>query len=224
MARLAPRIYNLYPLLAGPIEGWPAHLPRIAAMGFDWVYVNAFWAPGASGSIYAVADPFELHPVVRGDAGGSAAELTGRFFAAARAQDLSVMVDLIVPHAAREARLVHERPDWFRRDGHDLAAPVLANPADARRPRVMGDLAELDFGDHGRWEAQAAHFAHLARHYLELGAAGFRCSAAYKVPPELWRALIGDVRRTHPDAVFLAAALGCPFEQVKALNGCGFDL
>ena len=72
--------------------------------------------------------------------------------------------------------------------------------------------------------AQAQHFAGVARHYLELGAAGFRCSSAYKVPSELWRDLIQDVRRTHAKAVFLAAALGCPFEQVKALQGCGFDL
>ena len=84
MAMLAPRLYNLHPLLAGPIERWPEHLPRIAAMGFDWVYVNAFWAPGASGSIYAVADPYELHPRVRGDARGPAHELVQRFIEAAR--------------------------------------------------------------------------------------------------------------------------------------------
>jgi starch synthase (maltosyl-transferring) len=103
-------------------------------------------------------------------------------------------------------------------------APVLANPNDRHRPRVMSDLAELELRDPDRHPAQVAYFAGLARHYLELGASGFRCSSAYKVPPELWRAVIGEVRRSHPEAVFLAAALGCPFELVRNLAGCGFDL
>ena len=56
----APRIYNLHPLLAGPIAAGRNICARIAAMGFDWVYVNAFWEPGASGSIYAVRDPLSF--------------------------------------------------------------------------------------------------------------------------------------------------------------------
>ena len=134
------------------------------------------------------------------------------------------MLDLVVPHVAREARLVQERPDWFRWQDGQPAAPVLANPTDPRHPRHMSDLAELELGRRELWPAQAEHFLGFIRHYLELGASGFRCSSAYKVPPELWRWLIGAARDTHKDAVFLAAALGCSFDQVRPLAGCGFDL
>jgi starch synthase (maltosyl-transferring) len=75
----APRIYDLHPLLAGPIYEWREHLPRIAGMGFDWLYVNAFWTPGASGSIYAISDPYELHPLVRAESREPAAQLFGWF-------------------------------------------------------------------------------------------------------------------------------------------------
>jgi starch synthase (maltosyl-transferring) len=102
----SPRIYNLHPLLAGQIDRWQEHLPRVAAMGFDWVYVNAFWEPGASRSIYAVRNPYELHLLVRGEARGDASELTADFFRNAAGHGLKVMVDLIVPHAARDAALV----------------------------------------------------------------------------------------------------------------------
>ncbi len=34
------RIYNLFPLLAGTIEQWHAHLERIAGMGFNWIFLN----------------------------------------------------------------------------------------------------------------------------------------------------------------------------------------
>ncbi|MBY0256769.1 hypothetical protein, partial [Methylobacterium sp.] len=37
-----PRIYNLFPLLVGTVSAWTAELPRIAALGFDWVYLNPF--------------------------------------------------------------------------------------------------------------------------------------------------------------------------------------
>ena len=49
------------------------------------------------------------------------------------------MIDLILPHAARDARLVAEHPDWFRRGPTASSSrPILANPNDPRRPRVHG--------------------------------------------------------------------------------------
>ena len=224
MGRLAPRIYDLHPLLAGPIARWPEHLPRIAGMQFDWVYVNAFWEPGDSGSIYAVRDPFQLHPLVRGDSAGSADELTAALHARGRKPwargDGRPDCAACGPRGeavGRAAELVPARSEG-------LVAPVLANPDNARQPRVMADLAELDLGEPGRHRAQIDYFAGLACHYLDLGAAGFRCSSAYKVPPDALARLIARVRERHPGAVFLAAALGCPFDQVLALAGCGFDL
>ena len=60
------RIYNLFPTLAGSIADWTATLPRIAAMGFNAVYVNPFHYPGFSGSLYAVKDYYRLNPRFRG--------------------------------------------------------------------------------------------------------------------------------------------------------------
>ena len=62
-----PRIYNLFPLLVGPVGSWAEHLERIAGMGFDWVFVNPFHYSGFSGSLYAVKDAYRLHPLLAGD-------------------------------------------------------------------------------------------------------------------------------------------------------------
>jgi hypothetical protein len=35
-----PRIYNLFPLLAGPLPRWKPHLERARRMEFDWLFVN----------------------------------------------------------------------------------------------------------------------------------------------------------------------------------------
>jgi starch synthase (maltosyl-transferring) len=61
-----PRIYNLFPPLAGSVPDWTSHLRRIAGMNFDWVFVNPFHATGASGSIYAIKDPYSLSDLALG--------------------------------------------------------------------------------------------------------------------------------------------------------------
>ena len=69
MGNLSPRIYNLHPLLAGTDRPAGASTCRGSrAMGFDWVYVNAFFAPARRAASTRSRDPFELHPLVRGEA------------------------------------------------------------------------------------------------------------------------------------------------------------
>ena len=145
-----PRIYNLFPLLAGPIEGegmdWHSHLPRIAAMRFDWVMLNPFHYPGFSGSLYAIKDPYRLHPAVQGESTKSPDRLIGDFVRAAGDHGLRVMMDLIVNHTSRDADLVTEHPEWYERDARgSLVSPGAIDPADARELTVWGDLAQLDY-------------------------------------------------------------------------------
>src|SRR3954467_16006187 len=70
---VGPRIYNLFPLLVGTVSAWRAELPRIAALGFDWVYLNPFHETGGSKSLYAVKEPYSLDGRFR-DAGGGTAD------------------------------------------------------------------------------------------------------------------------------------------------------
>ena len=44
------------------------------------------------------------------------------------------------------------------------------------------------------------------------------------MPPAFWRELLARLHADYPEAVFLAAALGCQFERTRMLAGCGFDL
>jgi len=222
-AAAGPRIYNLFPLLAGTVADWTGHLPRIAAMGFDWVYLNPFHYPGFSGSLYAIKDPSRLHPVAQGDADASPEELLAGFTAAAAARGLKVMADLVINHTSRDALLVERRPHWFAREADgSLRSPRAVDPQDPRRSTLWGDLAEIDYRPEVR-EEQASHWSAEARRYLEQGFAGFRCDAAYKVPAEVWRRIVDDCRRVRPDCLFAAETLGCTVEQVAALRGAGFD-
>ena len=132
-----PRIYNLFPLLVGTISAWRAELPRIAAMNFDWVYVNPFHETGGSGSLYAIRDPFRLDPRFRdADAGDDDGQIRA-FAEDAASHGLKVMADLVINHTANDARLVAERPDVYDRDekGGIRAAPSRSIPTIPRSSR-----------------------------------------------------------------------------------------
>lgn len=221
--RVGPRIYNLFPPLVGPVAAWIAELPRIAAMGFDWVWLNPFHYPGFSGSLYAVKDHYRLNPLF--DEGGAPAEVQlGRFTAAARAHGLAVMMDLVINHTSKDALLVSEHHNWFSRDADGaLVSPAAVDPDDPTKVTEWGDLAEIDYSDAAHHPAMIAHWRRLVEHYVRLGFAGFRCDAAYKVPAVIWAGLIEGVRGLAPTAMFAAETLGCDTEAIRDLHQAGFD-
>jgi starch synthase (maltosyl-transferring) len=218
-----PRIYNLFPLLAGTVSDWAGELPRIARMGFDWVYVNPFHETGFSGSLYAVKDPFRLDARFRDGREEDDAQIRG-FVSAAASLGLKVMTDLVINHTSRDAHLGSERPElYFRDETGEFVSPYAVDPNDPTVKTVWGDLAELDYGSAASREALTAYWDRYLAHYQGLGVKGFRCDAAYKVPPQVWRDLIGAAKARDPDCRFAAETLGCTLEETKATAGAGFD-
>ena len=228
-AAAGPRIYNLFPTLAGPIKGgggrdWYSHLERVAAMNFDWLYVNPFHYPGFSGSLYAVKDPYRLHPLVQGDSEEPADRLLGDFLTAAAGRGLRFMLDLVVNHTAKDALLTETHAECYLRqaDG-SLLSPRAVDPNDPSKVTVWGDLAELDYHTPASRRRLVDYWSNYLRHYLRLGVRGLRCDAAYQVPAEVWAELIAAARAVDPQVMFLAETLGASLEQVRALESAGFD-
>ncbi len=221
--REGARIYNLFPLLVGSIAEWEAHLDRIAAMGFNWVFVNPFHYPGFSGSLYAVKDYYRLNPIFKGDARAAADVLIADFAAAAARRRIGVMMDLVVNHTAQDSVLAEQHRDWFERE-HDgsLRKPFAIDP-DTHAKTVWADLAEIDYRDRPERAQVIQYFSEVVRHYVGLGIRGFRCDAAYKVPKEVWRQLIRAGRTAAEGCVFAAENLGGMLEQVESLRSAGFD-
>ncbi|MEZ5833470.1 MAG: maltotransferase domain-containing protein [Dongiaceae bacterium] len=222
---VGPRIYNLFPPLVGPITNWISHLPRIAGMGFNWVFLNPFHASGASGSIYAIKDPYSVSDLARGDLPKPEAPMAlQRFTAEAKRYGLRVMMDLVINHTAKDAVLASDHPDWYRRelDGA-LRSPRAVDPDDPTKVTIWEDLAELDYEAPAARTALIHYWTEYVHHYARLGFSGFRCDAAYQVPAEVWRQIIKSERQTVPSLAFFAETLGCTTEQVDKLTRAGFD-
>src|SRR5829696_4051298 len=219
-----PRIYNLFPLLVGTISAWRAELPRIAAMNFDWVYVNPFHETGGSGSLYAIRDPFRLDPRFRdADAGDDDGQIRA-FAEDAASHGLKVMADLVINHTANDARLVAERPDVYDRDETGgIRAPFAVDPDDPSIVTVWGDLAELSYREPSAKDFLLQYWDGYVARLQAQGIRGFRCDAAYKVPPEVSRHLIGRAKERDRGCLFAAETLGCTFDEAKATAEAGFD-
>jgi starch synthase (maltosyl-transferring) len=226
MAR-GPRIYNLFPLLVGSTSDWETHLPRIAELGFNWLFLNPFHYPGFSGSLYAVKDYYRLHPLFQGRSRKTADVLLAQFVRRAEEHGINVMMDLVINHTARDSELVEQHPEWFAREADgSIHSPYAVDPNypdDVAKRTVWGDLAEIDYQHPANREGLLAYWKPLVRHYVELGFHGFRCDAAYKVPGSLWAEIIVAARETYPDACFFAETLGCQPEEVVQLRDAGFD-
>lgn len=218
-----PRIYNLFPLLCGSVRQWEDHLPRIAAMGFDWVYVNPFHYPGFSGSLYAVKDYYRIHDLMW-DGEHSLEDLLKSFCWKASEHGLSVIMDLVINHTSKDSLLAEAHPEWFLHepDG-SLRSPRAIDPADARNVTIWGDLAEINYHDQANQAGLISYFGEMIGHFVDCGIRGFRCDAAYLVPPEVWSKLISFARFKRDDAGFFAETLGCRLEQITVLRSAGFD-
>ena len=221
---MVPIIYNLFPTLVGPVDGWITHAERARAMGFNWVYVNPFCYPGFSGSLYAIKEHDRLHPALEPRSGERGIDALPDAVRAIRAMGLGVMIDLVVNHTAKDSPLVTRHPTWFRwaSDGR-LVSPLAVDPADTRKVVVWGDLAQVDNAGSPDREALWRFWEGLVDRALDLGITGFRGDAAYKVPAPLWRRLAARAKAREPGALFVAETLGCTPEEVAALGGVGFD-
>ncbi len=214
-------IYNLFPLLAGRYAEWKPHLERARSMGFNWVFINPIQKPGASGSLYSIADYFELNPLFT-DASLSipAAEQARRAIQYAHELGLKVMLDLVINHCAVDNPIVASHPDWFERENGQLKHPFCIENGEKN---VWYDLVKFDHEHSRDAEGLYKYLVSIMEYMIDLGCDGFRCDAAYQLPRKLWMRLIAEVHRRHPSIQFIAETLGCTADETRETAQAGFD-
>ncbi len=215
-------LYNLFPLLAGPFHRWQPHLTRAGAMGFNWVYVNPIQRLGNSGSLYSIADYFELNPVFFDpDNSASGDDQCRAMIQQAHASGLKLMIDLVINHSAYDSPLTRSHPDWFVREADGRIANAACQHGAERV--VWADLAQFDHRNTRDLEGLFRHSWRIVEHLLALGFDGFRCDAAYQIPANFWQRLIRETKAKYPHACFTAETLGCSADETRETARAGFD-
>ncbi|HUU28038.1 MAG TPA: alpha-amylase family glycosyl hydrolase [archaeon] len=223
MAQKPALIYNLFPLLAGPMPAWKSHFERAAGMGFNWIFINPIQDTGFSGSLYAIKDYYRINPLfVKKGSPQKPEKQLARALEEAHKLGLKVMLDLVINHTAIDSPLVKKHPKWYLRDPQGKVKNPGVWEGD-RLVTVWGDLAEIDNWGSPDKESLWNWWWDVSSYYLGLGFDGFRCDAAYKVPQELWRFIFTKARDKFPETTFFAESLGCTIDKVVELAEAGFD-
>lgn len=223
---LAGAWYELFPRSYGGLRGAIDELDRVAAMGFDVVYLppihpigrvnrkgrnNALVAePGDPGSPWAIGAAEGGHDAVHPELG--TLDDLDAFVAATRERGMEVALDLAL-QCAPDHPWVKAHPEWFthRADGTIAYAE---NP-----PKKYQDIYPLNFDTDpdGLYE----EVLRVVRHWMAHGIRIFRVDNPHTKPVPFWERLLAEVRRTDPDVVFLAEAFTRP-AMMRALGTVGF--
>jgi starch synthase (maltosyl-transferring) len=204
-----------------------ARLADIAAMGFDIVYLppvhpigRAFRKgrnnsltpePGDPGSPWAIGGPEGGHMAI--EPGLGTIEDFDRFVAAARNVGLQVALDIAF-QASPDHPWVREHPEWFRHRP-DGSIKYAENP-----PKKYQDIYPLDFESQdwsGLWNELRQVFLFWAAHGVTI----FRVDNPHTKSFRFWEWCIAEVKRQHPDAIFLSEAFTRP-KVMRYLAKCGF--
>ena len=218
--------YEMFPRSTGgrDPDGTPVHgtfataaaaLPRIAAMGFDIVYLppihpigrvhrkgrnNAVTAePGDVGSPWAIGSAEGGHDAVHPDLGTLAG--FDAFVAAARGHGLEVALDLALQCAPDHPWATSHR-QWFT-ELPDGTIAYAENP-----PKKYQDIYPLNFDNDP--DGLYAEVLRVVRHWISHGVRIFRVDNPHTKPPDFWSWLIAQVKAQDPDVVFLSEAFTRP--------------
>ena len=195
-------------------------------MGFDVVYLppihpigttnrkgpNNTLTPGPDdvGSPWAIGSPDGGHDAIHPDLG------TEKDFAAfvTRTKDLGMEVALdLALQATPDHPWVTSHPEWFT----ELADGTIAyaeNP-----PKKYQDIYPINFDRDP--DGIYAEVLRVVRKWMDLGVRIFRVDNPHTKPVAFWEWLLGEVRKTDPDVLFLAEAFTRP-AMMQTLARVGF--
>ena len=213
---LFPRSCSPNPGVHGRFDDLIATLPRIAAMGFDVVYLppihpigtsfrkgrnNALQAePGDVGSPWAIGSPEGGHDAIHPELG--TVEDFKRVVAAARYHGLEIALDIAI-QCSPDHPYVQNHPQWFRHRP-DGSIKYAENP-----PKKYQDIYPLDF-ECEDWRALWEEMKRIFLVWIERGVKIFRVDNPHTKPFAFWEWLIDEVRRVEPETIFLAEAFTRP--------------
>jgi starch synthase (maltosyl-transferring) len=227
--------YEFFPRSASPEAGrhgtladchpW---LERIAAMGFDVVYlppihpIGRTHRKGPNNQPAATADDVGSPWAIGGDEGGHKSvhpqlgTLDDFRDLVAHAQQLGIEIALDVAfQCSPDHPYVREHREWFRRRP-DGTIQYAENP-----PKKYEDIYPFDFETED-WRGLWEELKSVVLFWIEQGVRIFRVDNPHTKPLPFWHWLIEEVRRDWPETIFLSEAFTRP-KVMKYLAKAGFS-
>jgi len=208
--------YELFPRSFGTLRDVERQLPRIAKMGFDVLYlppvhpIGRTFRKGRNNSVDAehgdVGSPWAIggaeggHKAIHPDLGTMSdfESLAG----SAQRHGLELAMDVAF-QVSPDHPYVGEHSDWFlkRPDG---SIQYAENP-----PKKYQDIYPFFF-ETGEWQALWNELKSVFEFWIDKGVRIFRVDNPHTKPLPFWHWCIRELKRAHPDVIFLAEAFTRP--------------
>jgi starch synthase (maltosyl-transferring) len=229
--RLLARVgawYELFPRSWGGFKGVEKILPELAKLGFDVVYlppvhpIGKTQRKGRNNTMPAKRGDPGSPWAIGSDAGGHTAlepslgtlDDFDRLVAAAAEAGIEIALDFAI-QCSPDHPWLREHPEWFHRRP-DGTLKYAENP-----PKRYQDIYNVNFDSEdwrGLWEA----LRDVVLFWVGRGVRVFRVDNPHTKPVAFWEWLIREVRRDHPDVVFLSEAFTRP-AMMQTLAKAGFS-
>ena len=213
---LFPRSTANEPGKHGTFADCEKRLEYIAAMGFNVVYLPPIHPigrlfrkgrnntpeaqPGDCGSPWAIGSAQGGHKAIHSELGSI--EDFRHFVARAGELGLSVAMDIAF-QAAPDHPYVREHESWFRKRP-DGTIQYAENP-----PKKYQDIFPLDF-ESDDWAGMWQELKSVFLYWLDQGVTIFRVDNPHTKAFPFWEWVIAEIKRDHPEALFLAEAFTRP--------------
>src|SRR5580693_1910047 len=212
--------------VSGTLRTAAKRLDAISVMGFDVAYLPPVHpigttfrkgrnntltpAEGDPGSPWAIGSAQGGHDAIHPDLGTM--DDFDAFVSRTRELGMEVALDLAL-NASPDHPWVTEHPEWFttRADGSIAYAE---NP-----PKKYQDIYNFNFDNDPEGIYQA--FLRIVRLWMDHGVRIFRVDNPHTKPVRFWERLLGEIRNSDPDVLFLAEAFTRP-AMMRTLGKIGF--
>jgi starch synthase (maltosyl-transferring) len=208
--------YELFPRSWGGFKGIRAQLPRFAELGVDVLYLPPIHPIGQTnrkgpnnsetagprdlGSPWAIGSEEGGHDAIDPSLGTEKEFRT--LVGDAKELGIEIALDFAI-QCSPDHPWLKEHPEWFFRRP-DGTLKYAENP-----PKRYQDIYNVDFASEdwqGLWQA----LLDVVVHWVGCGVSVFRVDNPHTKPVPFWEWLIREVRREHPDVIFLSEAFTRP--------------
>jgi starch synthase (maltosyl-transferring) len=213
---LFPRSTSAKEGVHGTLADVEAQLPRIAKMGFDVLYLPPIHPIGTAhrkgknnkvtpekgdvGSPWAIGSDEGGHTAVHPQL-GTIADVE-RLAKKASGHGIELALDIAF-QASPDHPFVKKHPDWFQKRP-DETIQYAENP-----PKKYQDIYPFYF-ETDEWKALWQELREIFQFWTERGVKIFRVDNPHTKPLPFWQWVITELKREHPDLIFLAEAFTRP--------------
>jgi starch synthase (maltosyl-transferring) len=211
-----PRSCSSEPGRHGTFRDCEDRLDYVAGMGFDVLYLPPIHPIGSDhrkgknnnpvggeadvGSPWAIGAAEGGHRAIHPELGSF--EDFRRLVAKARERGLEIALDIAF-QCAPDHPWVKEHPEWFRHRP-DGTVQYAENP-----PKKYEDIYPINF-DNDDWQGLWEELKGVLMFWVAEGVRIFRVDNPHTKPYRFWEWVIAEVKREHPEAIFLSEAFTRP--------------